>query len=161
MEGGEDIGAAVDPFGPGDAAASAAAASAAGGDGGGADNNSSSSSSPAVPQVGDGIAGTTETVHSENGTPFTVKLVKATAGNNAKRSWVWKVMHEFTPSINGKNAFSSVCRHLVGWVSTSGTTGLTLHYKKKHPALYAEMMKKHTTPAQARGGLNPMYYMIQ
>ena len=42
---------------------------------------------------------TTQTVHSENSTPVTVKVVKTAAGNRAKRSWVWEVMHEYLLSL--------------------------------------------------------------
>ena len=110
--GGASSGAAVDPSTPSDGAAAAA--------GGGCvvDNNSS-----AVVEDGNGLTATTQTVHSENGTPITVNIVKTAAGNRAKRSWIWQVMHEFKPSINGKNVICSACKHLMSWVSTSGTTG--------------------------------------
>ena len=78
-------------------------------------------SSPVV-EDGNGLTATTQTVHSENSAPVTVKIVKTAAGNRAKRSWIWQVMHEFKPSINGKNVICSACKHL-SWVSTSGTTG--------------------------------------
>ena len=39
-----------------------------------------------------GLTATTQTVHSENGTPVTVKIVKTAAGNRAKRSWIWQVI---------------------------------------------------------------------
>ena len=67
-------------------------------------------SSPMV-EDGNGLTVTTQTVHSENGTPVTVKIVKTAAGNRAKRSLIWKVMHEFKPSINGKNVIGSACKH--------------------------------------------------
>ena len=99
MEGGDNVGgsnndvgegassvAAADPCAPSDGAAAAAAA----GGGGVVDN-----SSPVV-EVGNGLTATTQTVHSENGTPVTVKVVKTAAGNRAKRSWVWQVMHDFS-----------------------------------------------------------------
>ena len=124
MEGGDNVGdanndvgggassdAAADPFTPSDGAAAAA------GGGGVVDNNS-----PVV-EDGNGLTATTQTVHSENGTPVTVKIVKTAAGNRAKRSWIWQVMHEFKPSINGKNVICSACKQLMSWVSTSGTTG--------------------------------------
>ena len=76
-----------------------------------------------VVEDGNGLTATTQTVHSENNTPVTVKIVKTAAGNRAKRSWIWQVMHEFKPSINGKNVICSACKHLMSWVSTSGTTG--------------------------------------
>ena len=64
------------------------------------------------------------------------------------------MMHEFKPSISGKNVICSACNHLMSWVSTSGTTGMTQHYGKKHPALYAQIMKKHTTPANAKANVS-------
>ena len=77
----------------------------------------------AVVEDGNGLTATTQMVHSENGTSVTVKIVKTAAGNRAKRSWIWQVMHEFKPSINGENVICSACKHLMSWVSTSGTTG--------------------------------------
>ena len=77
----------------------------------------------AVVEDGKGLTATTQMVHSENGTPVTVKIVKTAAGNRAKRSWIWQVMYEFKPSFNGKNVICSACKHLMSWVSTSGTTG--------------------------------------
>ena len=109
--GGASSGAAADPSTPSDSAAAAA------GGGGVVDN-----SSPVV-KDGNGLKATTQTVHSENGTPVTVKIVKTAAGNRAKRSWIWQVMHDFKPSINGKNVICSASKHLMSWVSTSGTTG--------------------------------------
>ena len=91
MGGGASSGAAADPFTPSDGAAAAA------GGGGIVDNNS-----PVV-EDGNGLTATTQTVHSENGTPVTVKIVKTATGNRTKRSWIWQVMHEFKPSINGKS----------------------------------------------------------
>ena len=111
MGGGASSGVAADP-----STASDGAAAAAGG-GGVVDNNS------AVVEDGNGLTATTPTVHSENGTPVTVKIVKTAAGNRAKRWWIWQVMHELKPSINGKNVICSACKHLMSWVSTSGTTG--------------------------------------
>ena len=90
MEGGDNVGganndvgrgassgAAVDPSTP-----SAGAAAAAAGGGGVVDNSS------AMVKDGNGLTATTQTVHPENGTPVTVKIVKTTAGNRAKRSWI-------------------------------------------------------------------------
>ena len=112
--GGASSGAAVDPSTPSDGAAAAA------GGGGLVDNNSS----PVV-EDGNGLTATTQPVHSENGTPVTVKIVKTAAGNRAKTSWIWQVMHEFKPSLNGENVICSACKHSMSWVSTSGTTGMT------------------------------------
>ena len=77
-----------------------------------------------------GLTATTQTVRSENGTPVTVKIVETAAGNRAKRSWIWQVMHELKPSINGENVICSACKHfLMSWVSTSGKTGtLIFHF---------------------------------
>ena len=72
---------------------------------------------------GNGLTATTQTVLSENGTPVTVKIVKTAAGNRAKKSWIWQVMNELKPSINGENVTCSACKHLMSWVSTTGTTG--------------------------------------
>ena len=155
MEGGDNVdgannhvgrgassGAAADPSAPSDGAAAAA-----GGDG------VVGNSSPVV-EDGNGLTAATQTVHSENGTPVTVKIVKTAAGNGAKRSWIWQVMHEFKPSINGKNVICLACKHLMSWVSKSGTTGMTQRYGKKHPALYAQIMKKHTTPANTKANVS-------
>ena len=109
--GGASSGAAADPSTPSDGAAAAA-------DGGGVVD----SSSPVVEDVVNGLTATTQTIHFENGTPVTVKIVKTAAANGAKRSWIWQVMHEFKPFINGKNVICSACKHL-SWVSTRGTTG--------------------------------------
>ena len=109
--GGASSGPAADPSTPSDGAAAAA--------GGGGVVGSSS----AVVEDGNGLTATTQTVHSENGTPVTVKIVKTAAGTRAKRSWILQVMHEFKPSINGKNVICSACKYLMSWVSTSGTTG--------------------------------------
>ena len=110
--GGASSGTTADPSTPSDGAAAAA--------GGGdiVDNNSS----PVV-EDGNGLTAITQAVHSENGTPFRVKIVKTAAGNRAKSSLIWQVMHEFKPSINGKNVICSACKRLMSWVSTSGTTG--------------------------------------
>ena len=101
--GGASSGAAADPSAPSDGAVAAA--------GGGVVDNSSP-----VMEDGNCLTATTQTVHSENGTP--------------------------------------VCEHLMSWVSTSGTTGMRQHYGKKHPALYAQIMKKHTTPANAKANVS-------
>ena len=111
MGGGASLGAAADPSTPSDGAAAAV------GGGGVVDN-----SSPVVEDC-NGLTATTQMVHSENGTPVTVKVVKTAAGNRAKRSSIWQVIHEFKPSIKGKNVICSACIHLMSWVSTSGTTG--------------------------------------
>ena len=87
---GASSGTAADPSTPSDGAAAAAG-------GGGVVDNSS-----AVVEDGNGLTATTQTVHSENGTPVTVKIIKTAAGNMAERSWIWQVMHEFKPSINGR-----------------------------------------------------------
>ena len=81
LGGGASSGATADPSAP-----SGGAAAAAGGGGGIVDN-----SSPVV-EDGNGLTATTQMVHSENGTPVTVKIVKIAAGNRAKRSWIWQMM---------------------------------------------------------------------
>ena len=65
--GGASSGAAADPSTPSDGAAAAA------GGGGVIDNNSS----PVVEDVcGNGLTATTQTIHSENGKPVTVKIAR-------------------------------------------------------------------------------------
>ena len=96
MEGGANVGGVNNDVGEGGSpvvtdpsAESGAAAAAAAAGGGGEDD------SPVLGGVvGDGTSPTT-TVHSQNGTPFTVTVVPAKAGQQAKRSWIWQVMHEF------------------------------------------------------------------
>ena len=119
MEGGDNVGGANNDVGVGGGASSGTAAdsptpsdgaAAAAGGGGVIDNNNNSS---AVVEDGNVLTATTQTVHSQNGTPVTVKIVKTAAGNRAKRSWIWQVMHEFKPSINGKNVIYSACKHLM------------------------------------------------
>ena len=73
--GGASSGATADPSAPSDGAAAAV------GGGGVVDNIS------LVVEDGNGLTATTQKVHSENGTPVTVKIVKTAAGNRAK-SWV-------------------------------------------------------------------------
>ena len=92
------------PSAPSDGAAAAAAA----GGGGVVDN-----SSPVV-EVGNGLTATTQTVYSENSTPVTVKVVKTAAGNRAKGSWVWQVIHEFKPSGNGKTLSARPAKRKLG-----------------------------------------------
>ena len=79
--GGASSGVAADPSAPSDGAAAAASC------GGVVDNNS------LVLEDDSGLTATTQTVHSENGTPVTVKIATTAAGNRAKRSWIWQVMH--------------------------------------------------------------------
>ena len=112
--GGASSGAAADPSTPSDGAAAAA------GGGGVIDDKQQSSRDGGC---GNGLTATIQAVHSENGTPVTVKIVKTAAANRAKMSWIWQVMHEFKPSINGKNVICLACKHLMNWVSTRGTTG--------------------------------------
>ena len=114
MEGGANVGGVNNDVGEGGSpvvtdpsAESGAGAAAAAAGGGGEDD------SPVLGGVvGDGTAPTT-TVHSQNGTPFTVTVVPAKAGQQAKRSWIWQVMHEFSPTVAGKNVRCSVCKHLL------------------------------------------------
>ena len=96
---GASSGAAADPSTPSDGAAAAAG-------GGGVVDNSS-----AVVEDGNGLTTTTQMVHSENGTPVTVKIAKTAAGNRSKRSRICQVIHEFKPSINGKNVIGSACNY--------------------------------------------------
>ena len=111
MEGGDNVGGATNDVGGGassgaaaDSSAPSDRAAAAAGGGGEVD------SSPVV-EDGNGLTAPTQTVHSENGTPVTLKIVKTAAGNRAKRSWIWQVMmNEFKHSINGKNVICSACK---------------------------------------------------
>ena len=64
--------------------------------------------SPTVPPLGPAAQ---ETLCKNNGTAVSVTIVPQTAGRNTKRSLVWQVFSEFTPSINGKNVFCTVCRY--------------------------------------------------
>ena len=90
MEGGANVGGVNNDVGEGGSpvvtdpsaeSGAGAATAAAGGDG--EDN------SPVLGGVvGDGTA-PTQTVLSQNGTPFTVTVVPAKAGQQAKRSWIW------------------------------------------------------------------------
>ena len=84
MEGGDNVGGANNDVGRGASSGAAAdpstpsdGAAAAAGGGGVVDH-----SSPVV-EDGDGLTATTQTVHSENGTSVTVKIVKTAAGNRA------------------------------------------------------------------------------
>ena len=104
MEGGANVGGVNNDVGEGGSpvvtdpsAESGGAAAAAAAGGGGEDD------SPVLGGVvGDGTA-PTQTFHSQNGTPFTVTVVPAKAGQQAKMSWIWQVMHEFSPAVAGKN----------------------------------------------------------
>ena len=97
MEGGDNVGGANNDVGGGASSGAAADPStpsdgAAAGGGGVVDN-----SSPVV-EDGNGLTATTQTVHSENSTPVTVKIVKTAAGNRAKRSWIWQGTSRSLPS---------------------------------------------------------------
>ena len=126
------------------ASASANASATAGGGpsgGGSADNPTVPPLAPALP---------TETLRSRNGTEIPVTIVPRTVGNKTKRSWVWQVYREFKPEINQKNVFCTLCQHLLFWKASSGTRGMSEHYRKKHPTKYKELMKGHSTVAQGR-----------
>ena len=152
MEGGANVGGVNNDVGEGgspvvtdpsaDSSGACAAADAAGG--GGEDD------SPVLGGVvGDGTA-PTQTVHSQNGTPFTVTVVPAKAGQQAKRSWIWQVMHKFSPAVAGKNVVCSVCKHLLAWKARSGTNGMTKHFKTRHPTQYKAITEGDTTIATAK-----------
>ena len=94
-----------------------------------------------------------ETLRTNNGTVVSVTIVPQTAGRKTKRSWVWQVFSEFTPSINGKNVFCTVCRHLLSWKASSGTHGLADHYKVKHPKEHKVLTDGHTTVAEGRANI--------
>ena len=151
MEGGANVGDVNNDVGEGGSPVvtdpskeSGAGAATAGAGGGGEDD------SPVLGGVvGDGTA-PTQTVHSQNGTPFTVTVVPAKAGQQAKRSWIWQVMHEFTPAVAGKNVVCSVCKHLLAWKARSGTNGMTKHFKTRHPTQYKAITEGDTTIAAAK-----------
>ena len=150
MEGGANVGGVNNDVGEGgspvvtDPSAESGAGAAAAAAGGGEDD------SPVLGGVvGDGTA-PTATVHSQNGTPFTVTVVPAKAGQQAKRSWIWQVMHEFSPTIAGKNVRCSVCKHLLAWKARSGTNGMTKHFKTRHPTQYKAITEGDTTIAAAK-----------
>ena len=151
MEGGANVGGVNNDVGEGGSpvvtdpsAESAAGAAAAAAGGGGEDD------SPVLGGVvGDGTAPTT-TVHSQNGTPFTATVVPAKAGQQAKRSWIWQVMHEFSPTVAGKNVRCSVCKHLLAWKARSGTNGMTKDFKTWHPTQYKAITEGDTTIAAAK-----------
>ena len=151
MEGGANVGGVNNDVGEGGSpvvtdpsAKSGAGAAAAAAGGGGEDD------SPVLGGVvGNGTAPTT-TVHSQNGTPFTVTVVPAKAGQQAKRSWIWQVMHEFSPTVAGKNVRCSVCKHLLAWKARSGTNGMTKHFKTRHPTQYKAITEGDTTIAAAK-----------
>ena len=151
MEGGANVGGVNNDVGEGGSpvvtdpsAESGAGAAAAAAGGGGEDD------SPVLGGVvGDGTAPTT-TVHSQNGTPFTVTVVPAKAGQQAKRSWIWQVMHEFSPTVAGKNVRCSVCKYLLAWKARSGTNGMTKHFKTRHPTQYKAITEGDTTIAAAK-----------
>ena len=153
MEGGANVGGVNNDVGEGgspvvtdpsaESGAGAGAAAAAAG-GGGEDD------SPVLGGVvGDGTA-PTQTVHSQNGTPFTVTVVPAKAGQQAKRSWICQVMHEFSPAVAGKHVRCSVCKHLLAWKARSGTSGMTKHFKTRHPTQYKAITEGDTTIAAAK-----------
>ena len=100
-EGGSPV--VTDPFAESGAGAATAAASGDGED-----------DSPVLGGVvADGTA-PTQAVHSQNGTPFTVTVVPAKAGQQAKRSWIWQVMHEFSPAVAKKKRRLFGVQTLVG-----------------------------------------------
>ena len=81
--------------------------------------------------------------NNADGKPVEVTVVprgRGLRGKNSKRSWVWQVMHEIVPSVDGNNVFCGACQHLLKWKSEHGTRGLGQHYKLKHPELYGELM---------------------
>ena len=148
MEGGGNVGGVNNDVGEGGSpvvtdpsAESGAGAGAAAAGGGGEDDR------PVLGGVvGDGTA-PTQAVHSQNGTPLTVTVVPAKAGQQAKRSWIWQVMHEFSPAVAEKNVVCSVCKHLLAWKARSGTNGMTKHFKTRHPTQYKAITEGDTTIA--------------
>ena len=151
MEGGANVGGGNNDVGEGGSpvvtdpsAESGAGAAAAAAGGGGEDD------SPVLGGVVGGGTAPTQTVHSQNGTPFTVTVVPAKAGQQAKRSWIWQVMHELSPAVAGKNVVCSVCKHLLAWKARGGTNGMTKHFKTRHPTQYKAITEGDTTIAAAK-----------
>ena len=151
MEGGANVGGVNNDVGEGgspvvtDPSAKGAAAAAAAAAGGGGEDDS-----PVLGGVvGDGTA-PTQTFHSQNGTPFTVTVVPAKAAQQAKISWIWQVMHEFSPAVAGKNVVCSVSKHLLAWKARSGTNGMTKHFKTRHRTQYKAITEGDTTIAAAK-----------
>ena len=151
MEGGANVGGVNNDVGEGgspvvtDPSAESGAGAAVVATGGGGEDDS-----PVLRGVvGDGTA-PTQTVHSQNGTPFTITVVPAKASQQAKRSWIWQVMHEFSPAVAGKNVVCSVCKHLLAWKARSGTNGMTKHFKTRHPTQYKAITEGDTTIAAAK-----------
>ena len=58
---------------------------------------------------GNDLTATIQTVHSENGTPVTVKIVETAAGNRAKRSWIWQVIHQPEKDLLGLQTLDDLC----------------------------------------------------
>ena len=94
-----------------------------------------------------------ETLRTNNVKAVSATIVPQTASRKTKRSWMWQVFSEFTPSINGKNVFCTVSRHLLSWKTSSGTHGLADHYKVKHSQEHKALMDGHTTVAEGRANI--------
>ena len=156
MEGGANVGGVNNGVGEGGSpvvtdpsAESGASAAAAVAGGGGEDD-----SSVLRGVVGNGTA-PTQTVHSHNGTPFTVTVVPAKAGQQAKRSWIWQVMHELSPAVAGKNVVCSVCKHLLAWKARSGTNGMTKHTSRPGTQHSTKRSRRGTPPSLQRRPKSP------
>ena len=95
-----------------------------------------------------------ETLRTNTGRAVSAMIVPQTTGRKTKRSWVWQVFSELTPSINGKNVFCAVCRHLLSRKASSRTQhGLADHNKVKHPKAHKALMDSHTTVAEGRANI--------
>lgn len=124
--------------------------------------SSTGSDGPASPkqqqqQQSDGAtAEHTVSFHTADGKPVEVTIVPRPRGKNSKRSWVWQVMYEFVPTVDGNNVFCATCRHLLKWKSEHGTRGLGQHYRLKHPELYDKVMGEQ----QQQQGEGELYYNL-
>ena len=102
---------------------------------------SASSTAPHERHHCDGATEHKVSLNNADGKPVEVTIVpRGPRGKNSKRSWVWQVMHEIVPSVDGNNVFCGACQHFLKWKSQHGTRGLGQHYKLKHPELYWELM---------------------
>ena len=69
-----------------------------------------------------------------------VTVVEPPSGRHVKQSWVWKIMQEFLPAVNGKNVRCRVevcdrgrkrpCGALFKWIPENGTSGMSKRVSK-------------------------------
>lgn len=123
--------------------------------------NPLSATTGSTPQIG---VGRRETLRADNGTPVTVTIVPMPTGKKAKKSWVWQVFREFTPSVSGKNIFCAAkvvkrgilttCKHMLSWKPGAGTSGMVSHFATHHKKAHQELMKDHTTEEVGKAGVS-------